>query len=424
MLPLLRGSHQADQSMRHYRTMAAAKRRSRKHPAHARKAAEADTIGSSPHDRAAKRRKVGPLACTYLPCNKAHRFQINDAAAAPSTHKAPSVEDDDEDEDSDTMSHAEAQEVADRVIPLLAVAPYSIAVATEHANEQYDGDAAGAIQAYAKVCGSTWTYYITSTNVNIGRASEPLARHSTASRGESSPGGATEGPGEIHIDLGPHKHVSRLHGNLFFESTDTKWYVHVDGRNGIRLNHMMLRRGQSQQISCGDILEIAGTEMMFVTANEKAVIHESYLRKLQEETSDDEIPGQPFSSSSMRGNHSQRYPPQDPSHTAVHTNGTTLLPAPPDFVQTTTPIRSARKPGALLHTPAVQAAMEMETNEDIDYSLDAYKDFKPSCSYSCMIGRAILSARDESMTLAGIYKWINANFAYYRHNKTNWKVCS
>lgn len=336
----------------------------------------------------------------------------------------PPEEEEDDAEDSDTMSNAEAQEVADRVIPLLAVAPYPITVATEHANEQYDGETAGAIQAYAKVCGATWTYYINSTNVNIGRASEPSTRHSMASRAGSSPCEGIDGSGEVHIDLGPHKHVSRLHGNLYFEGSDARWHVHVEGRNGIKINHITLRKGQQRAISCGDILEIAGTQMMFVTANEKAVVHESFLSKLHEETSEDEVLEEagPNRSSTMQGIYSQNSIPHNPVDSRAHANGTMIAPAPPDFIRPTTPVRSAKKPPVPRQSPAVGGGVELETNEDIDYSLDAYKDFKPSCSYSCMIGRAILSTRDESMTLAGIYKWIGSNFAYYRHNKTNWKA--
>ena len=110
------------------------------------------------------------------------------------------------------------------------------------------------------------------------------------------------------------------------------------------------------------------------------------------------------------------------SDLGTNANGTTIASAPPYFARPTTPVRSAKKPG-LSHQSPTNGGVEMETTEDIDYSLDAYKDFKPTCSYSCMIGRAILSTRDESMTLAGIYKWISNNFAFYRHNKTNWKVC-
>ena len=355
----------------------------------------------------------------------ADSFQTNGQDAEPPVRQAPPDEEEDDDQSEDTMSNAEAQEIADRVIPLLAVAPYPITVATEHANEQYDSETAGAIRAYAKVCGATWTYYINSTNVNIGRASEPSARHSLPLRAGSSPGDGTDGAGEIHIDLGPHKHVSRLHGNLYFEGNDAKWHVHVDGRNGIKVNNMVLRRGQQRTISCGDILEIAGTQMMFVTANDKAIIHESFLHKLQEQTSDEDVmeEAERNRSSIIPGLHSQSSLPSNPVGSRPHTNGATIAPAPPDFVRPTTPVRSVKKPASSHPSPAIGGGVEMETNEDIDYSLDAYKDFKPSCSYSCMIGRAILSTRDESMTLAGIYKWISNNFAYYRHNKTNWKVC-
>lgn len=319
------------------------------------------------------------------------------------------------------MSTAEAQEVADRIIPLLDVAPYPITVASEHANDQYDGETAGAIQAYAKICGATWTYYINTTSVNIGRTPEPNARHSIGARAESSPGEDIDAP-KVHIDLGPHKHVSRLHSTLFFDSSDVKWHLYVEGRNGLRVNNKLIRKGQQRAIECGDILEIANTQMMFVTANEKAVIDESFLRKLQEETTEEEQldEGLQQHALGMRARKQSLHQPDSGQYAHPYE---AILPAAPGFTRPITPVRSARKSGpAPRQSPALRGASNVDTTEEIDYSLDAYKDWKPTCSYSVMIGRAILSTRDEAMTLNGIYKWISNNFSYYRYNKTNWKV--
>ena len=319
------------------------------------------------------------------------------------------------------MSTAEAQDVADRVIPLLNVAPYPIAVATEHANEKYDGETTGAIRAYAKICGATWTYFINEANVNIGRTPDPGTRQSATLRAESSPGEGSDSP-TVHLDLGPHKHVSRLHARLFFDSSDAKWHIRVEGRNGLKVNNMVVKRGNQRAIECGDIFEIASTQMMFVLANEKAVIDESFLRKLREETSEDEQVGDGYQQRMFRAQN-RKQPSHEPNPTPYASSSAMIAPAPPDFVRPTTPIRSARKSGGVLaQSPAVGGAINLESTEDIDYSLDTYKDFKPTQSYSCMIGRAILSTRDEAMTLNGIYKWISDNFAYYRYNKTNWKV--
>ena len=318
------------------------------------------------------------------------------------------------------MSTAEAQEVADRIIPLLDVAPYPITVASEHANDRYDGELAGAIQAYAKICGASWTYYINTTSVNIGRTPEPNARHSVGTRAESSPGEGNDLP-DVHIDLGPHKHVSRLHSTLFFDSSDAKWHLRVEGRNGLKVNNMLLRRGQQRAVECGDILEIANTQMMFVTANEKAVIDESFLRKLQEETTEEERVDD-YQQHTLH-EHQRRNTVHRPTSEQIAESPFSMPTATSGFIRPMTPIRSTQKAGpAPNQSPALRVASNVDTMEDIDYSLDTYKDWKPTCSYSVMIGRAILSTRDEAMTLNGIYKWISNNFSYYRHNKTNWKV--
>lgn len=336
----------------------------------------------------------------------------------------PVTPDEDEgngDESEKSMSPAEAQEVADRIIPLLNVAPYPIAVAAEHANEKYDGDNTGAIQAYAKICGATWTYFINEANVNIGRTPDPGTRQSATFRPESSPGEGGDSP-TVHLDLGPHKHVSRLHARLFFDSSDVKWHIRVEGRNGLKVNHMVVKRGHQRAIQCGDILEIASTQMIFVTADERAVIDESFLRKLREETSEDEQV-EDFHQHHILRTQGRKQPSQQTDTAHYASSSAMIAPAPPDFVRPTTPIKSARKSGGVLaQSPAVGAAIKMESTEDIDYSLDAYKGFKPTQSYSVMIGRAILSTRDEAMTLNGIYKWISDHFAYYRYNKSNWKV--
>ena len=319
------------------------------------------------------------------------------------------------------MSTAEAQEVADRIIPLLDVAPYPISVASEHANDRYDGETAGAIQAYAKICGATWTYYINTTTVNIGRTPEASFRHNAGPRVESSPGEGGESP-DVHIDLGPHKHVSRLHSTLFFDSNDLRWHLHVEGRNGLRVNNVMIKKGQQRAIECGDILEIANTQMMFVTANEKAIIDESFLRKLQEETSEEEQLDEDYQ---QRGPapHVRQQPLHQRDSRQYPTISTAISSTVPDFARPMTPIRSAPRSGSGPNrSPVLAGGRNIETAEDIDYSLDAYKDWKPTCSYSVMIGRAILSTKDEAMTLNGIYKWISNNFSYYRYNKTNWKV--
>jgi hypothetical protein len=63
----------------------------------------------------------------------------------------------------------------------------------------------------------------------------------------------------------------------------------------------------------------------------------------------------------------------------------------------------------------------MESTESIDYSSNSAKDLKPPHSYAQLIGMAILSTHEQQMTLNNIYKWIMANYAFYRFNTGGWQ---
>lgn len=63
----------------------------------------------------------------------------------------------------------------------------------------------------------------------------------------------------------------------------------------------------------------------------------------------------------------------------------------------------------------------MESTESIDYAADSAKDLKPPHSYAQLIGMAILSTQEQQMTLNNIYKWIMANYAFYRFNTGGWQ---
>jgi hypothetical protein len=62
-----------------------------------------------------------------------------------------------------------------------------------------------------------------------------------------------------------------------------------------------------------------------------------------------------------------------------------------------------------------------EPTESIDYSSSTTKDLKPPHSYARLIGMAIMSTHERQMTLSNIYKWIMANYAFYRFNTGGWQ---
>lgn len=325
------------------------------------------------------------------------------------------------------------QELADAVIPTLSASSEFVVAARDWTNKNIEDRHGNIVSAYAKICGRDWTYYVKSPTVNIGRPPDGSSRPNTAL--ESTPPLHGEDSNIVHIDLGPNKWVSRLHAKLFFDQEDSKWHVTVNGRNGVKVNDETLRKGQERVINSGDVMEVAETQMMFVAAEGQAVIHPMFLQNIQlssvEYTEPREVDnGAEAPSESL-------IPRVDTSpsmaHSTAHStarsrsNGQPLIaPAPPDFVRPSTPTRSPKKMGkpgsGSKQSPGYGRGIMMESNEHIDYRSSVTRDIKPNWSYSTMISQAIMSTEEQVLCLDGIYKWIMANFSYYRHSNVNWQV--
>lgn len=321
------------------------------------------------------------------------------------------------------------QELADAVIPTLGASSEFVAAVRHWTNKNIEDRHGNIVSAYAKICGRDWTYYVKSPSVNIGRPPEGSSRPSTAF--ESTPPLHADDSSVVHIDLGPSKWVSRLHAKLFFDQEDSKWHVNVNGRNGVKVNDETLRKGQQRVINSGDVMEIAETQMMFVTAEGQAVIHPMFLESIQ--LSSVEYTEPQGVENNAEGPPEDLLPGGDVSPSMTHStvrsksNGQPLIaPAPPDFVRPTTPTRSPKKlgkPGSgLKQSPGYGRGIMMESNEHIDYRSSVTRDIKPNWSYSTMISQAIMSTPEQVLCLDGIYKWIMANFSYYRHSNVNWQV--
>jgi hypothetical protein len=326
--------------------------------------------------------------------------------------------------------NAEVQELADAVIPNLAVSPDFVAAVRDWANTNIEDRHGNIVSAYAKICGRDWTYYVKSPTVHIGRPPDG-SRPSTAL--DTPPPLQADYSNTVHIDLGPSKLVSRLHAKLFFDQEDSKWHVTVNSRNGVKVNDESLRQGQQRVINSGDVMDIAGTQMMFVAAEGQAVIHPMFLEHLQlsghghMDSSRADDYGEAQSESLLQEVDSS--PSLANSTLRSRGNGQPLIaPAPPDFIRPSTPTRSPKKLGkagsALKQSPGYGRGIMMESNENIDYRSSATRDIKPNWSYSTMISQAIMSTEEQVLCLDGIYKWIMANFSYYRYSNVNWQVCN
>ena len=335
-----------------------------------------------------------------------------------------------EDDPSDEDDLAESQEIVDSVIPSLAVAKDSVSVAIDHANTFIEKEYKDGVQAYAKLAGREWTYYVKTLSVNIGRPPDTMSRQSVEVGAQSSPFPDHEDTTKIHIDLGPSKVISRLHAELFFDMKDGKWHIIVNGRNGLKVNEMTVRRGQRTSLSSGDVIEIGGTQMMFVLPGEKAVIHHIFIDRAQALANGEE-PDKWNNQVPHAHPESTAYAPRPESSQGFPINSrgnlghVPLAPAPPDYKRHSTPA-SPRVPDAgnrPKQSPSYNRGFMLESTEDIDYSLDSAKDLKPPFSYATLISQAILSSSEEKLTLASIYQWIQEQYAFYRHSSSGWQVC-
>lgn len=303
------------------------------------------------------------------------------------------------------------------VVPFLEMPARFVQASKDHANSLHEKHSKEGVKAYAKLAGKDWTFYVKKLENNIGRPPEG----SNAQPGARSVNGdsltvAEEEEGRVLVDLGPNKMVSRLHANIYFDLESERWNIVVNGRNGIRINTVTLRRGETHELISGEVIEIAGVEMMFVLPGDgRLKIHKRYLQRanlIQGDGDDttDTIPGAstpvPASSSShalSRGQNGAAGP-------------LPIAPAPPDYRRPGTPVSARTKaPYSTKKATYTSNGTMLMNADDIDLSLDSNQHIKPSYSYAQMISQAILAAPEEKLTLNGIYTFIQDHYAYYRH---------
>ena len=314
-------------------------------------------------------------------------------------------------------------------MPALLVPAHFVQATRDHANALHEKHSKQGVQAYAKLAGKEWTFYIKRLKNNIGRPPEggsavPLEKQPAAAHDlpALSPEEDLDDNG-VHVDLGPSKMVSRLHAQIFFDADAESWNIKVLGRNGIRINHETIRRAEEQPLISGQVIEIGGVEMMFVLPekNGSLQIHSRYLHR----AGLIETEGHPPENGASRGPASSATTSSASQLPSRGQNaGPLLAPAPPDYQRPGTPV-SARSKVAYSagKSPAFAGGTMLMNTDDVDLSLASNKHIKPSYSYAQLISQAILDTDDEKLTLNGIYNFIMARFAYYRYQTGGgWQV--
>lgn len=295
-----------------------------------------------------------------------------------------------------------------------------VQVTRDHSNDSHNNTKK--VRAFAKIAGKDWTLYIKTLSISIGRATEgvyPPDHNGIASRDEGSLSAPETENSRIDIDLGPDKHVSRLHAEIFFDGQGDEegaWYIHVNGRNPIKVDETTVRKGEKMKLRCGHVIEIAGVQMLFSWPGEEMRIMMRLMVKAglgKEDQSPDQNPPE----QTVPG---RAYPagPGGPSYP------TPIAPAPPDYRRAGTPVKRGRN--NYNSTPRGggygNGTMMMATDQ-LDLSLESNQHIKPNYSYAQLITQAILDA-GESCTLNKIYEHIMKHYSYYRNpeGQMGWQV--
>lgn len=163
-----------------------------------------------------------------------------------------------------------ADDDIDTVIRSLKRAKYAVQARSDHANEVHEVEHPEGKQAFAKIAGNGWTYYVDVLVVHIGRPPDDKQI-------EPHTPGQSVTEKTVNIDLGPSKLVSRQHAEIRYEDSNGQWYLNVIGRNGLKLDEETLARGANATLHSGSVIDVAGTQMMFVTPNEEPTVHPSIL---------------------------------------------------------------------------------------------------------------------------------------------------
>ncbi|KXX76176.1 Fork-head transcriptional regulator 2 [Madurella mycetomatis] len=321
--------------------------------------------------------------------------------------------------DEGDSSHVADQSVVDdddlvtRVTQHLLAPSIPVQASRDHANSIHEYNKEG-VKAYAKIAALDWTYFITKLSVNIGRSSEP-AQH----RGSQPPDDDA-----VHIDLGPSKLISRLHAVIYFNRDQEKWWLLVKGRNSLKVDGTLWKAGQAGPLRSGEVIEIGGVEMMFALPTELSPLQiaQQYLERAGIKSESATAPARPTRHPLPSGDGALSSSPSKSSRSQGSQKP--LAPAPPDYKRPGTPPSARGRASTVTKTPLVEQAAGplLMSNSDVDLSLDENRHIKPQFSYAQMITQAILNTPEQKLNLSGIYHYIQARYAYYRHQPvTGWQ---
>ncbi|KAJ2454437.1 hypothetical protein EV183_001563 [Coemansia sp. RSA 2336] len=291
--------------------------------------------------------------------------------------------------------------------------------AAQQPEQMPTSDTQAPVQAYAKLEGPGFCYYVRTLDVTLGRSS---------------------GAG-VDIALGDSKAVSRRHAKIQYNFLNQSFELQVLGKNGCLVDDQYYARGQGVALRHRMVVQIGDTEFTFLLPRAAMpaapklstmpaephgacpvsaitpqrlnlyppVRHAS--ERGSERGSPDPLPGhEPAPELPLQ----EMSGPEPPAHEALGHGGEP--PAPLSFGSSTAASSSTADSVAGRAEVRILPATERPTKEP---QRDTYA--KPTYSYASLIAQAINSTAEAKITLSGIYAYIMANYPYYKHAQNGWQ---
>ncbi|KAF9949832.1 Pre-rRNA-processing protein fhl1 [Mortierella alpina] len=265
----------------------------------------------------------------------------------------------------DTLSQAQVQNQAE--------VPAATSVAYAHGTSIYpqatNSNAAAVtngestsepVQAYAKLEGDSFCYYIRTLQVTFGR------------KASSSD--------QVDIHLGPTKAISRQHARLFYNFTTQRFEMTVFGKNGAFVNDQFVEKGVTVPLENRTKIQIGEVSFSFLLPKIEA-----------EDTSQD---------TTVTQGASQR------------TNGSS---------STISGLNQQRSSSSASSHASIKREESSQPPELFDSSEYSSRDTKPPFSYASLIAQAINSTPQRKLTLNGIYQHITQHYPYYQMAQNGWQ---
>jgi len=276
------------------------------------------------------------------------------------------------------------------------------------------------ISAYYSLIFPTFTFYIQTLSVTIGRRTIQPPNAATSSSSSTE-------PAQVDVDLGALKSVSRLHAKIEYDQDEDRFVLAVIGRNGAWVDGVWSGSGSRAPLGerCVD-LYFPATGFFTDTRpcrSQIQIASRTFHFVLPPPPPPEDTPSP--SSQSSGANNRPRSPSLDitsisppssqPSHSPPPPTEPKLPPPPPE-PQLTNAVRKPTGKGNSKKRKKSEA-------EQAEPPKPKPKDLppKPPLTYAQLIYRAITAIGGKA-TLMEICDWVTATFEYYQYADNAWTV--